>query len=280
MSSFTIKDSEAGKRIDSVLADRFSEYSRSYWSKAIDRKYVKLNGQPVKGSQKVSLSDQVIIQVPNTNKKPIEIPIIYEDDDLLIIDKPVGLLVHDTGNFDQEFTVADFMNDRFLGSDERKGIVHRLDRTTSGVMVVAKNDKVATDLQLQFSDRSVLKEYLAICGGSASQSKAVIDLPIERNPKAPNSFRVGVNGKPSSTTYEVIETQGNLNKILLKPKTGRTHQLRVHLAYLGMPILGDELYGGKKASRVMLHAYKLTIRLPSGSQQTFTSDPPKEFGYE
>lgn len=280
MSSFTVADNEAGHRIDSVLADRYSDHSRSYWSKAINRNYVTLNNKSIKSGYKVNYGDSITIQIPESTREIIEVPVVYEDKNVVVIDKPAGLLVHDAGNFDQEFTVLDFISEKFTGDDGRSGIVHRLDRTTSGVMVVAKNDKVATALQLQFAERSVKKEYLAICSGSVSQPKAVIDLPIERNPKTPNTFRVGVNGKPSSTTYEVIEKHNDLNKVLLKPKSGRTHQLRVHLSYIGLPILGDELYGGRKASRVMLHAYKLTIQLPNGGERTFTTEPPKDFGYE
>lgn len=280
MSSFIVEESEAGKRLDSVLAERYGEYSRSFWSKAIARKHVRLNDKIVKSGYKVNAGDNVIIQIPKTKKESVDIPIIYEDDDLVVIDKPAGLLVHDAGNFDQEFTVVDFISRKFIGDDERMGIVHRLDRTTSGVMVCAKNDQVATELQLQFADRTIQKEYLAICSGSASEPKAIIDLPIERNPKAPHTFRVGANGKPSSTTYEVIEEHDDLKKLLLAPKTGRTHQLRVHLAYIGLPILGDKLYGGRKASRVMLHAHKLILRLPSGQQKSFTAELPEGFGYE
>ena len=281
MNSFKVKKSEVGKRLDLVLSERYGGKSRSYWSKAITKKHVTVNSDPVKSGHKLAQNDRVIIQIPESVKKPIDVPIIYEDDSVVVIDKPEGLLVHDKDNFSNEFTVVDFMADKYTGKDSRRnGVVHRLDRTTSGVMICAKNDEVATELQTQFADRSVEKKYLSICSGHAKQEEAIIDLPIERNPKEPIKFRVHANGKPSSTKFRVIEEHRDLTKLELVPRTGRTHQLRVHLAYIGMPILGDEMYGGKPARRVMLHAHKLVIGIPGVGRKEFISEPPEDFGYE
>jgi 23S rRNA-/tRNA-specific pseudouridylate synthase len=132
-------------------------------------------------------------------------------------------------------------------------------------------------LQRQFSERLVEKTYQAIVEGTLSLEKAVIDMPIERNPKNPQTFRVGPHGKPATTTYETVERSSRYCRLVLKPKTGRTHQLRVHLKQIGHPIVGDSLYGGSPADRLYLHAASLAIVLPDGKQQTFEAPLPKSF---
>lgn len=159
----------------------------------------------------------------------------------------------------------------------RAGIVHRLDRATSGVMIVAKTPAALSWLQKQFSQRKAKKTYLAIVAGTMREQEAVIDMPIERNPKAPATFRVGANGKHALTHYRVLQTGNSYSLLELKPETGRTHQLRVHLQQLGHPIVGDTLYGGKTAERLFLHAHQLEITLPNRERKTFASPMPDIF---
>ena len=160
---------------------------------------------------------------------------------------------------------------------ERAGIVHRLDRATSGVMICAKTPEALSWLQKQFSERKVKKTYVAVVKGALSEPEAVIDMPIERNPRKPQTFRVGANGKPSVTAYKVLKTGNGYSLLELKPTTGRTHQLRVHLHKLGHPIVGDELYDGPEAERLFLHATSLEITLPDKQRKTFEAPAPLSF---
>ncbi|MEI9914151.1 MAG: RluA family pseudouridine synthase [Candidatus Saccharibacteria bacterium] len=208
----------------------------------------------------------------------ISIPVIYENDDLIVINKPIGVLSHSKGAFNPEATVATWMEDKYKDEkNERSGIVHRLDRLTSGIMITSKTDEATKWLQKQFSTRKVKKTYIAIVSGHLSHPQAIIDLPIERNPKAPQSFRVGAGGKSALTEYTVLDTNDKFSLIELRPTTGRTHQLRVHLAHLGHPIVGDNIYKGKPADRMYLHAKSLEITLPNKERKTFEAPLPKEF---
>jgi 23S rRNA pseudouridine1911/1915/1917 synthase len=206
-------------------------------------------------------------------------PVLYEDDDVIVINKPLGVLTHAKGALSDEFSVAEFMRTRTTdGADgNRPGIVHRLDRATSGVMIAAKTPEAKRFLQKQFQDRKAKKTYIALTSGQPKDPVATIKLPIERNPKKPQTFRVGPQGKPSETAYEVVEQTDNITMFRLKPVTGRTHQLRVHLAYLGCPILGDIFYDGKTADRLYLHAESLEITIPSRERMTFVAPLPPEF---
>jgi 23S rRNA pseudouridine1911/1915/1917 synthase len=190
------------------------------------------------------------------------------------------VLTHTQGAFNPEATVATFLRshlDKDL-SGERAGVVHRLDRATSGVIIGAKNHAALSALQKQFAQRKVKKTYIAIVQGVPAESEAVIDMPIERNPKAPATFRVGINGKTAATHYKVLQTANGLSMLELKPETGRTHQLRVHLQKIGHPIVGDPLYGnGKFGDRLFLHALSLEITLPNRERKTFSAPLPPEF---
>lgn len=219
----------------------------------------------------------------------INIPILYEDKDCVVINKPRGVLTHSKGIFNPEASVATWLAQRpdfaftAVGAAEnpRAGIVHRLDRATSGVMIAAKNQTALTHLQKQFQDRKAKKTYIARAAGELAPPEALVDLPIERNPKMPQRFRVGHNGKSAQTNYKVLKTiqQGNgIDSLIeLKPYTGRTHQLRVHLEYLKHPIVGDTFYDGRLAERLFLHAYQLEITLPNRQRTTFTAAIPEVF---
>lgn len=266
-------------RLDQKVVELVPEISRASAAKLIASGKVKINGEPVtKASASVSSKDKLFVDYQPQELPIIELPVIYEDDNCVVINKPVGVLSHSKGNFNSEATVASWLAPKTSGMDgERAGIVHRLDRATSGVMICAKTASAHKWLQKQFSTRKVNKTYLALVAGELATPEAIIDMPIERNPKAPATFRVGAGGKPAQTHYKVLKASDKFSLLELKPTTGRTHQLRVHLKQIGHPIIGDTLYGGASASRLMLHASQLEITLPSGERKVFKSQTPPEF---
>lgn len=270
------------QRLDQKVVELLPELSRSYIGKLIEQGRVRVNGVPAeKAGQKVKQDDVVEVDYDATELTAIpdiDLPVIYEDDNCVVINKPVGVLTHSKGAFNPEATVATWLRRRVKGMEgERAGIVHRLDRATSGVMICAKTPEALSALQKQFSQRKAKKTYMAIVEGSPREEHAVIDMPIERNPKKPQTFRVGANGKPAITEYQLLEEVNHLSLLELRPQTGRTHQLRVHLAHIGHPILGDELYGGKPADRLYLHALRLELTLPNRERMTFEAPLPAEF---
>lgn len=268
------------KRLDILLAERFPENSRSTWQKHIKAGHVSVNGE-IETSPKrdVTERDQITTSVPDaTDFSQHELPIIYLDDNVIVVNKPVGVLTHSKGALNDEFTVADFFR-RYttVGLDtNRPGIVHRLDRDTSGVIIGARNPETAHLLQKQFADRKTKKTYIAVVDGHLKEHTAKIDLPIGRNPSAPSTFRVDARGKQATTEYTVLAVNDTNSLIELKPATGRTHQLRVHMAYLNTPITGDRVYG-KEADRLYLHALRLEITIPAGDRRVFEVPLPAEF---
>jgi len=278
------------QRLDQKVVELLPELSRAFAGKLIEQGRVRVNGSlATKAGQKLKDNDVIEVDYDSTELAQIpeiELPVLYEDEDCVVINKPVGVLTHSKGAFNPEATVATWLR-RHIGSnneertqsaeDQRAGIVHRLDRATSGVMICAKNPAALSWLQKQFSQRTVKKTYAAIITGHVANKHAIIDMPIERNPKKPQTFRVGINGKSAVTEYEVLQESATLSELRLMPKTGRTHQLRVHLSNLGHPIYGDELYGGKPADRLYLHALSLEIALPNRERRTFSATLPASF---
>ena len=270
------------QRLDQRVVEQMPTLTRSYGSKLIDTGRVTVNGKIVtKAGYKMHHGDVVVIEHDETAFDvipTIELPVVYEDDDCVVIIKPAGLLTHSKGAFNPEATVATWLRGRLRSMEgERAGIVHRLDRATSGIMICAKTPAAHVWLQKQFSQRRVLKQYVAIASGSFTELKAIIDMPIERNPKQPQTFRVGINGRPAITAYQVLQTTEHFSMVELKPETGRTHQLRVHLAHLKHPVVGDTLYNGLASSRLYLHAERLELTLPNRSRQVFNAALPVEF---
>jgi 23S rRNA pseudouridine1911/1915/1917 synthase len=281
MQSWKVTDESAGKRLDVFIAKQVPQLSRSSIQKLADQNKLLVEKQPekagykLKNGQKVSLNYnlQLLDQIPD-----IELPILYEDEDCLVIDKPVGVLTHSKGVFNPEPTVATFIAPKLKSLEgERAGIVHRLDRATSGVIICAKHEAALKWLQKQFAQRRTKKHYIAVVEGHLDPSEAMIDIPIERNPIKPKAFRAGAAGKPAITEYKVVSTNRHYSLIDLFPKTGRTHQLRVHLQHLGYPIVGDTLYGGKDADRLYLHAKSLEITLPNKERKIFEASVPAAF---
>ena len=269
------------QRLDVHLSTSFDpSISRSLWQKYIKAGYISVNHRVVTTPKfEVDETDEIAVKLPEQDQASAELPILYEDDDVMVVNKPSGLLTHAKGGLSTEPTVAEIIRPKtlFASGTDRPGIVHRLDRDTSGVLIIAKTADAATHLQRQFAQRTTKKTYLAVTDGVPKLAAAKIDLPIGRNPSAPSTFRVDPNGKPAQTTYRVLAATDNQALIELKPTTGRTHQLRVHMAHLNTPILGDRVYSKPSASRLMLHAHKLEITLPSGKRKTFEAAAPEEF---
>lgn len=276
-----ITEEQAGKRLDVLAGEMLPGLSRSFIQKLCDDGRVTLNGQQSKTGYKLRVGDLVTIDYNETEFviPPIDLPVIYEDGDCIVINKPAGVLTHALGKHGNEPSVASFLRDKVRELDgDRAGIVHRLDRATSGVIIGAKHQTALSWLQKQFAARKVKKTYVAVVEGHLKQPEAIIDIPIERNPKAPATFRAGANGKPAITHYRVIKETESHSLLELKPETGRTHQLRVHLQKIGHPIVGDPLYGsGTFGDRLFLHAQSLEITLPDRTRHTFSAPLPPEF---
>lgn len=279
--NFVIDEAAEGKRLDIFATAQLPELSRSYLKRLIDNSKITVGGEQQKAGYKLRLGDKIAIEYDRDHLDvipDIDIPILYEDDDCLVVDKPTGILSHSKGAFNPEATVATFISSKIENMDgDRAGIVHRLDRATSGVMICAKTPQALTWLQKQFSARKVKKTYFAVVEGVLEPAKAIIDIPIERNPRNPKTFRAGSGGKIATTQYEVTESSNGYSLVKLLPQTGRTHQLRVHLKYLKHPIVGDPIYGGVPSSRMLLHASSLELSLPNHQRKVFESKLPKEF---
>ncbi len=279
---YLFKKTVAKNRLDQELVRRYSDYTRSVIQKYIKAGYVSVNGHPATSAkQDVTENDDISLTPPEkTDTSEHELPILYIDDNVIVINKPTGVLTHSKGALNDEFTVADFFRRYTTNALEtnRPGVVHRLDRDTSGVIIGARNDETATLLKKQFADRAVKKQYAAVVQGAPKLDKAKVDLPIGRNPSAPSTFRVDAKGKDALTEYEVLASNGERSLLELRPKTGRTHQLRVHMQYLRTPIVGDRVYGtNKDKTRLYLHAHKLELTIPTSTRKTFTAPVPKEF---
>lgn len=294
MSKETITDFEVGERLDKVLATAYPQYSRSALEKLITNGDVSVNDANVKTKYRLKAGDSIVVDLAmfNQDAPDIDLPIIYEDDNVVVINKPAGVLSHAKGTLHNEATVATWLKTYYetinppagmipakkvFWESNRAGIVHRLDRGTSGVMICAKNEEAQIHLQKQFAGRNVKKTYLAVISDNLPQDSGTIDIPIERNPKKPASFRAGINGKSAQTDFRATGTGGKYTFVELKPHTGRTHQLRVHLAHLHCPIVGDNLYAGEAADRMMLHAQSLELTLPGGERKTFEAPLPDDF---
>lgn len=255
-------------RLDILMVGIYKSYNRSTIQKFIENGYVKVDGAVVKKpNTKFEEGVKIELTVPedlkNADVKP---EVIYEDENVIVVNKPEGLLSEAKGEYCPEKTLADF-----------GFVAHRLDRDTSGVMILAKSEEVQKFLKKQFQDRKVHKTYYAIVQGRPKLEAARIDLPLQRDLKRPTTFRVDAGGKASETFYKVLKSNDKYSLVELKPTTGRTHQLRVHMKYLGHPILGDPVYGEEKADRLYLHAGSLEVTLPGGERKVFEAPLPKEF---
>lgn len=271
------------QRLDQKVVELLPDLSRSFAVRLIEEGKVSVNGTvQSKAGYKLREGDEVVVDYDTSQLEEIpdiDLPVLYEDEDCVVIYKPLGVLSHSKGAFNPEATVATWLRSRLTGlGGERGGIVHRLDRATSGVMICAKTPEALSWLQKQFSNRKAKKTYAAVVKGHMNPEEAIIDMPIGRNPKAPATFRVDTQGKHAVTAYSTVTANDKYSLLMLKPETGRTHQLRVHLSHFHHPIVGDTLYGGEPAARLFLHAEVLEITILKGHERkVFTAPIPPEF---
>jgi len=289
---YAVTPEGAGLRLDHYLAEKLPELSRSRLQALIKEGYILLNGRQSKPGEKVRAGDRIEAEIPEAvpaeNAAPEAIPlsILYEDDDLVVLDKPAGMVVHPAaGNPDGTLVNALLHHCGALssiGGEQRPGIVHRLDKETSGCLVAAKNDLAHQGLSKQFAGREVLKVYLALASGRFAKKSGMIETEIGRHPVHRKKMAVLENGRgrASRTAYRVLKELESGNSLVeCTLHTGRTHQIRVHLKHLGHPLLGDELYGKRgKWSRQMLHAWRLGFNHPrTGSPLRFEAPIPADF---
>lgn len=260
------------RRLDKYLHGRFSNYSRAMLQKQISAGSVKVNGKAVKRSFNLSAGDKIELTLPKLPSKDIEpedisLDIIYEDNDIIILNKPADMIVHPArGNLNGTLVNALSFHSSNLSSglgEFRPGIIHRLDKNTTGVMIVTKNDIAQWKIAKQFENRQIKKSYLAIVHGSPELTADCISLPLGIHPKIREKYAVRPEtGKEAVTVYEVLESFRGFSLLKLTPKTGRTHQIRVHLAYLKHPIVADDMYGGKLIYPWQLHDSKPATEKP------------------
>ena len=286
--TFTVE--EPGGRLDKYVADKCPQLSRTQAQKLVGDGLVSVNGQVSKAGLKLNTGDRVEIILPApppSSLKPEAMPLIvvYEDDDLLVIDKPAGLTVHPApGHPDHTLVNAILarLPDLPPADDFRRpGVVHRLDKDASGLMVVAKTPPARLDLIGQFKARTVVKAYLVAVKRNLEPDDGIIEAPIGRDPRHRKRMAVvdAGEGKAARTRYHVIRRGGDYTLLEVRPETGRTHQIRVHLAAIGYPVIGDRVYGGRsgRLAGLFLHASLLGFKLPStGEYQEFISNLPPD----
>ncbi|MBE9505419.1 MAG: RluA family pseudouridine synthase [Chloroflexi bacterium] len=281
----------AWNRLDQFLGDRVEGLSRAHGHRLIREGRVIVNGGPCKASQVVRVGDIVRIRIPAAETTPeaemSHLHIVYEDESVLVVDKPAGMVVHPAPGH-SEHTLVNAILGHYptlaCGEVFRPGIVHRLDKDTSGLIVVAKLEPAREWLVRQFKERAVHKEYLALVVGSPPPF-GTIDAPIGRHPIRRKRMAVVATGRPARTDYTVLEHMRDFALVSAMPATGRTHQIRVHFESIGHPVAGDHTYGGKKSShalssvlkRQFLHAHRLALRLPgSAIEREFVSPLPPD----
>jgi 23S rRNA pseudouridine1911/1915/1917 synthase len=292
MQRVTLQVKEPLQRLDRYLAEHFPELSRATIQRLIKEEHIRVNGKPTKASYFPVLGDLVEVEIPappSTEPTPEELPlqIVYEDEDLLVLIKPPGMVVHPAPGHASGTLVNALLAHRpdIVRADldpARPGIVHRLDRDTSGLLVVAANREVQSKLQKLFKSRQVDKVYLALLYGDLSPDQAAIEAPIGRDPVQRKRMAVvAEGGRYARTEYRVRERLPGATLVEAHLLTGRTHQLRVHFASIGHPVVGDVTYGHRRqaidAPRQLLHAWRLSFAHPTtGEQLTFTADMPQD----
>ena len=277
-----------GVRLDRFLADRCPDLSRSRLQRLIADGHVVVDGGPAKPSAKLDAGQTIEVDVPepepsHLEPQPIALDIVYEDHDLLVVDKPAGMTVH-PGPGQRDGTLANAVlahcpDLQGIGGTLRPGIVHRLDKNTSGLVVVAKNDMAHAELSRQFKERRVTKAYIALVVGRLNPAAAIVDAPIGRHPKDRKRMAVVDNGRPARTEYGAMTYYQDFTLAEVRPVTGRTHQIRVHMASAGHPLAGDSTYGKAHPSldRHFLHACRLEFGHPAtGQPLELTSELPDE----
>jgi 23S rRNA pseudouridine1911/1915/1917 synthase len=290
---------DPGQRLDKALTAAMPDLSRMQWQRLIKEGRVLVDGCTARPSQRLNGGELVSADIPEAVESELEaedipLDIRYEDGDIIVVNKPAGMVVH-PGTGHESGTLVNALLAHCtdlagIGNTKRPGIVHRLDKNTSGLLVIAKNDQAQHDLQAQFKERTVGKKYLALVHGQIQPPAALIDAPIGRDPKQRKKMSVITPGSPRATSARARSAQtayraetfyDDYTLVACSLYTGRTHQIRVHLAYVGYPIVGDTVYGRRKQplplKRHFLHAAELTIRRPSDQEEmTFSVELPPE----
>jgi len=289
MLEFLVDSNHQALRLDIFLSENQNEFSRSHLKKLIEQGHVSVNDSPTQAKYRTKTGDKIILNIYPPSSSGIEaesipLTIIYEDEAMLVVNKPAGMVVHPAPGHSKGTLVNALLNHcsdlSGIGGVERPGIVHRLDKDTSGVVLIAKNEIAHRVLANQFKNRKVKKTYLALVRGIVKSASGVIATSIERHKTNRKKMTATMDqGRQAETRYEVLETLGHFSYLRLFPKTGRTHQIRVHLASIHHPVLGDTLYGGKiaepylKIPRQALHAHKLEIDHPLSKQPLIFEAP-------
>ncbi len=287
---FKVAPEETRQRLDLFLASKAPEFSRSRWQSLIKAGAVKLNGEVPRARDEVRRGDRVAVEAPeltriNIAPEAIALEVLFEDGDLLVLNKAAGISVHPGAGRHSGTLVnallAHCHDLSGIGGEERPGIVHRLDKETSGCLVVAKNDAAHVELSRQFAEREVEKIYLALAVGKLRRNAGTIEASIARHAVHRQKMRVSDRGRPAQTDYRVIQSSASASLLECRLHTGRTHQIRVHLQHLGHPILGDAVYGGRQPisfPRQMLHAWKLGFAHPrTAERMRFEAPLPEDF---
>jgi 23S rRNA pseudouridine1911/1915/1917 synthase len=279
-----------GERLDRYVADSLPELSRSFVQALIADGAVLVDGFARKPKFKVTPGEVVTVALPEPEPvdiapEPMPLDILYEDDDVIVLNKPAGLVVHPAPGHPRGTLVNGLLHhapEIDLGGSNRPGIVHRLDKDTSGLMVVAKTDRARTALLRQWADGSVTKRYIALAQGVVEENEGTVDAPIGRDPFNRQRMAVLPGGRPAVTHFTVLRRFADATLLELAPESGRTHQIRVHLAFIGHPLVGDAVYGGPRATaatqapRQFLHASRLGFVLPTGEPVSFVSALPAD----
>ncbi|MBX3063172.1 MAG: RluA family pseudouridine synthase [Anaerolineae bacterium] len=289
--NFTPTSDEQGERLDKAITARLEAASRVKVQQLIKEGYAAVNGKVAKASYRLEDGDAVSVQLidaiiaPDVSgeAKPESLPldVLYDDDDVAVINKPAGMVVHPaaghSGGTLVNAILARWSQIAFVGGEGRAGIVHRLDRDTSGVIVVAKTEAARLALMTQFAQRTVQKRYIALVEGIPNTLTGEINAPIARDPQHRKKMSVIKGGREAITHFRVLQTYQNHSLLECLPKTGRTHQIRVHLAFIDHPIVGDPVYGRRKQTiklgRHFLHAESITFKQPTTHQEVTVSAP-------
>ncbi len=277
-----------GQRLDRFVAERAPRLSRAQVQRLIGQGHITVNGAPAKASRSLRKGDVISVTVPPPAPAELQpeanpLSIVYEDADLLVVDKPAGMTVHPAPG-QQEHTLVNALLAHCrdlsgIGGQQRPGIVHRLDKDTSGLIIVAKHDRAHRGLADQLASRAIEKTYVALVKGNVSPDAGVIDAPIARDPGHRHRMAVVQGGRPAVTRYRVRRRYLGYTLVEAYPETGRTHQIRVHFASVGHPVAGDATYGGKVPfmARQFLHAAALTFHHPvTGALMELTSPLPQD----
>ena len=288
MSDYKVLADKTG-RLDKVVTNIFTDYTRSQLKKMIDDGNIKVNGDVKKANYKVNLGDEITFDKPEVKKlslEPENIPldIVYEDDDVIVVNKPQGMVVHPSpGHFEHTLVNALLYHSPLstINGTYRPGIVHRIDKDTSGLLMVAKNDMEFLSLAKQLKDKTNTREYVALVHGNIKEDSGTIDAPLGRSKVDRKKQAVVKDGRNAVTHFEVLKRYGDYTLVKCVLETGRTHQIRVHMKYIGHPLVGDQLYGPRKTlgnSGQFLHAEKLGFVHPRTNEYLeFTAPLPENF---